>query len=94
MMFVLAILFMIVGIMVYAGKTELIHEYNRKNVEDEIGYAKAMGKALLGIAFFISCQQNHFTDREINCFFLSFRCDTGIWTARFLRFYFQNPEKI
>lgn len=51
MMFVLAILFMIVGIMVYAGKTELIHEYNRKNVEDEIGYAKAMGKALLGIAF-------------------------------------------
>lgn len=51
MMFVLAILFMIVGIMVYAGKTELIHEYNRKNVEDETGYAKAMGKALLGIAF-------------------------------------------
>ncbi len=49
LMFACAVLFFIVGIRIYRGKTELIHEYHQTNVTDKAGYGKAMGKAMLGM---------------------------------------------
>ena len=41
-----AVLFGILAVRIYQGKTELIHEYHQKNVKDREGYGKAFGKAL------------------------------------------------
>ena len=41
-----AVLFGILAVRIYQGKTELIHEYHQKNVKDREGYGKAVGKAL------------------------------------------------
>lgn len=49
-MFAYAIAVIIVGILVYKGKTDLIHDYHQTNVKDKTAYGKAMGKALLGIS--------------------------------------------
>ena len=49
MMFLVAIQFWIVGIKVFKGKTELIHDYHQKRVKDKLNYGKAMGKAIIGI---------------------------------------------
>lgn len=48
-MFAAAVLFFIVGIRIYRGKTELIHDYHQVNVTDKAAYGKAMGKAMLGM---------------------------------------------
>ena len=50
LMFALALVFLGIGIAIYRGKTDLIHEYHQENVTDKAGYGKAMGKALMGIA--------------------------------------------
>lgn len=44
-----ALLFIVIGIMIFFGKTELIHDYHQENVTDKKGYGKAMGKAVGGI---------------------------------------------
>jgi len=49
-MFAGAIVLIIVGILVYKGKTDLIHDYHQTNVTDKKAYGKAMGKALLGFS--------------------------------------------
>jgi len=36
----------VVGVLVYSGKTQLIHQYHRTRVKDMKAYGKAMGKAL------------------------------------------------
>lgn len=37
------------GIAVLNGKTDIIHEYHRKNVSDLKSYGKAIGKTLIGM---------------------------------------------
>lgn len=46
---VAAILF-ILAVLIYKGRTELIHSYHRTNVKDKKGYGRAMGKALMILA--------------------------------------------
>ena len=41
-------LLLVLGIMIWRGKTKLIHAYHQKNVTDFKGYGKAMGKVVAG----------------------------------------------
>ncbi|HCL20976.1 MAG TPA: hypothetical protein DHW47_03430 [Oscillibacter sp.] len=52
LMWGIAALFLLLGILVYRGKTELIHEYHRKKVkpEDEKAYGQAFAKGLFVIS--------------------------------------------
>jgi len=45
-MFSAALLFLIVSIAIYRGKTELIHSYHQEKVTDKAAYGRAFGKAL------------------------------------------------
>ena len=45
-----AVIMFILSVMIYRGKTELIHDYHQTNVTDKTGYGKAMGKALAVMA--------------------------------------------
>ena len=51
-----ALIFMILSIAIYKGKTNLIHDYHQKNVTDKEAYGKAFGKALavIAVSIFIS----------------------------------------
>ena len=49
-MFLIAVLFTILGIAIYKGKTNLIHDYHQTKVTDKLSYGKAFGKAMLVIA--------------------------------------------
>ena len=49
-MFPVAALFMVLGIAIYKGKTDLIHDYHQTKVTDKSAYGKAFGKAMLVIA--------------------------------------------
>ena len=49
-MFVTSIIFGVMAMMTYKGKTELIHDYHQTKVADKAGYGKAFGKALAIIA--------------------------------------------
>ena len=46
-LFLTSILFIILGICIYKGNTQLVHSYHQENVTDKVGYGKAMGKALI-----------------------------------------------
>ena len=39
-----------IGIAIYRGKTDLIHDYHQTKVTDKAAYGKAFGKAMLVIA--------------------------------------------
>lgn len=39
-----------IGIEIYRGKTDLIHDYHQKKVSDKAAYGRAFGKAMLVIA--------------------------------------------
>jgi len=52
-MFFVAIPIWIVGIKIFKGKTDLIHDYHQTRVKDKINYGKAMGKAIIGIGIVI-----------------------------------------
>jgi len=52
-MFLTAAVFFGLGIAVYKGKTDLIHDYHQTKVTDKAAYGKAFGKALLVIAAFM-----------------------------------------
>lgn len=41
-----AALFAVLSIMIYKGKTDLIHDYHQTKVTDKSAYGKAFGKAL------------------------------------------------
>ena len=45
-MFAVAVLFAVLSLLIYRGKTSLIHDYHQTRVEDKVGYGKALGKAL------------------------------------------------
>ena len=49
-MFLVSALFTVLGIAIYKGKTDLIHDYHQTKVTDKSGYGKAFGKAMLLIA--------------------------------------------
>ena len=49
-MFLVAALFTVLGIAIYKGKTDLIHNYHQAKVTDKSAYGKAFGKAMLVIA--------------------------------------------
>ena len=56
LMFSMAVLFAAVGILIYRGKTNLIHDYHQTKVKDKVAYGRAFGKALgvLAITFVLS----------------------------------------
>ncbi|MBQ8010497.1 MAG: DUF3784 domain-containing protein [Oscillospiraceae bacterium] len=49
-MFLIAVLFIILGIAIYKGKTDFIHDYHQTKVTNKSAYGKAFGKAMLVIA--------------------------------------------
>ena len=49
-MFLVSTLFTVLGIEIYKGKTDLIHDYHQTKVTDKSAYGKAFGKAMLVIA--------------------------------------------
>ena len=49
-MFVTAVLFALVAVLIYKGKTDLIHDYHQTKVTDKAGYGKAFGKTMGVIA--------------------------------------------
>ena len=49
-MFLGSALFTVLGIAIYKGKTDLIHDYHQTKVTDKSAYGKAFGKAMLLIA--------------------------------------------
>ena len=49
-MFLTAALFGIMAVLIYKGKTDLIHDYHQQKVTDKIAYGKAFGKAMAIIA--------------------------------------------
>ena len=49
-MFLVAAIFAGMGIAIYRGKTDLIHDYHQTKVTDKSAYGKAFGKAMFVIA--------------------------------------------
>ena len=49
-MFLVAMILMWMGIAIYRGKTDLIHDYHQTKVADKAAYGKAFGKAMFVIA--------------------------------------------
>ena len=49
-LFLTGALFAGLGIAIYRGKTELIHDYHRTKVTDHAAYGKAFGKAMFVMA--------------------------------------------
>ena len=49
-MFLVSALFTVLGIAIYKGKTDLIHDYHQTKVTNKSAYGKAFGKAMLVIA--------------------------------------------
>ena len=49
-MFLVATILMGMGIAIYRGKTDLIHDYHQTKVADKAAYGKAFGKAMFVIA--------------------------------------------
>ena len=45
-MFLIAVLFTGLGIEIYRGKTDLIHDYHQTKVTDKVAYGKAFGKVM------------------------------------------------
>ena len=49
-MFLVSALFTVLGIAIYKGKTDLIHDYHQTKVTNKSAYGKAFGQAMLLIA--------------------------------------------
>ena len=49
-MLLVAALFVAMGIAIYRGKTDLIHDYHQTKVTDKAAYGKAFGKAMMVFA--------------------------------------------
>ena len=66
-MFLVGLLFLGLAIMIYRGKTGLIHDYHRTKVTDNAAYGKAFGKAMLvnSAALLISGIIGLFGDSEL-----------------------------
>ena len=55
-LFLLSVAFMVVSILIYRGRTDLIHDYHQTKVKDQAAYGRAFGKAfsLFGITMAVS----------------------------------------
>lgn len=64
LMFAASALFTALSIMIYRGRTDLIHSYHQSRVKDKAGYGRAFGKALsvFALAPFISGVVGLFAD--------------------------------
>ena len=49
-MFACAVLFGVFAVLIYRGKTDLIHDYHQENVKDKAAYGKAFGKTMAVLA--------------------------------------------
>ena len=49
-LFVTAVVFGVMAVLIYKGKTEFIHDYHQTKVTDKAGYGKAFGKAMAVMA--------------------------------------------
>ena len=49
-MFLISALFAVLGVAIYNGRTDLIHDYHQTKVTDKTAYGKAFGKAMFVIA--------------------------------------------
>ena len=49
-LFLVAVVFGIMAVLIYKGRTELIHDYHQTQVTDRTGYGKAFGKSMAVIA--------------------------------------------
>lgn len=49
-LFFVSLVFLILGIAICKGKTDLIHSYHQQNVTDKKGYGRAFGKAMFVFA--------------------------------------------
>ena len=49
-MFLISALTAVLGVAIYNGRTDLIHDYHQTKVTDKTAYGKAFGKAMLVIA--------------------------------------------
>lgn len=49
-MFLVGLLFAVISIAIYKGKTDLIHDYHQAKVEDKAAYGKDFGKAMFVVA--------------------------------------------
>lgn len=67
LMFAISVLFAALSIMIYRGKTDLIHSYHQTKVKDKAAYGKAFGKASFVVAFapFISGIIGLFGDSDL-----------------------------
>lgn len=54
-MFLVGGLFIGLGIAIYKGKTDLIHDYHQTKVTDKAAYGRAFGKALFVMAAAMLC---------------------------------------
>lgn len=50
LMFACAISFIVIGLQLHNGKTQLIHDYHQTKVTDKAAYGKAFSKAMFTIA--------------------------------------------
>ena len=50
-MLAVAALVALISLLIYRGKTQLVHDYHRQNVKDHVAYGKAFGKAMGILAF-------------------------------------------
>ncbi len=59
-MFLTATLFGVIGVAIYRGKTNLIHDYHQTNVTDKAAYGKSFGKAMfiISTALFLKLPDN------------------------------------
>ncbi len=51
LMFATSMLFIVLSVIIYRGRTNLIHSYHQIKVKDKVAYGKAFGKALFVVAF-------------------------------------------
>ena len=58
-MFLTSILFGMLGVAIYLGKTNLIHDYHQTNVTDKAAYGKSFGKDYIGCGCSIDCWINN-----------------------------------
>lgn len=49
-MFLVALLFILLSVAIYKGKTDLIHSYHQTRVTDKMAYGKAFGKSLFVVS--------------------------------------------
>lgn len=49
-MLAVSAVFAAMAVLIYKGKTDLIHDYHRQHVKDELAYGKAFGKAMAVIS--------------------------------------------